>query len=109
MIDTPEVSHPLSARLCVIAGILLIVGSSGCADQTEPLRSPVLTRRFGGDSIEPGAVISVCKPDDVGCVPVGAVACPAPPGLDTMPGATVTTAALSPEEEAWCAAHAPTQ
>jgi hypothetical protein len=82
------------------------MGGGACSDNVEPLREPVLHRRFGGDSLELGAVTKVCRADDVGCVPVAAVACPAPPGLDAMPGVAMSRIELSPEEQAWCAMNA---
>ena len=92
----------LAKELRVILALAAVAAGLSCTDRTEPLRPPVMTRRFGGDSVVPGAMIRACKPDDVGCLPTGAVACPAP--------ATVATTAkgppLSPEEQAWCAANA---
>ena len=101
-----HVWHRRALRPLGVTALLLMAAGGACSDNVEPLRSPVLNRRFGGDSIQPGAVTKVCPPDEVGCVPVGAVACPAPPGLEAVPGATTTSVQLSPEEQAWCAANA---
>ena len=92
----------LSDQLRVALVLAAVAAGFGCADQTEPLRSPIMARRFGGDSVVPGAMIRRCKPDDVGCIPAGAVACPAP----ANGGTTAHGPPLSPEEQAWCAANA---
>ena len=92
----------LARQLRVTVALAAVAAGLSCTDRIEPLRPPVMTRRFGGDSLVTGARIRACKPDDVGCTPTGAVACPAPATL----GTTAKGPPLSPEEQAWCAANA---
>lgn len=69
---------PASApvRLAARAVLGFATGSAlgACADRTEPPPSPILARPLGGDSLSPGAMIKVCGPDAVGCVPTYAAA-----------------------------------
>jgi hypothetical protein len=85
-----------------LAGIILV----GCSEQAEPRSSPIVARRLGGDSLQPGPMVVRCRPEDAGCVPTYAVACPAPPSGDSTEAATLMGPPLSPQEEAWCAANA---
>ena len=91
----------LALRLCQIrlTSLLLVLA---CAEEHEPRAAPIVARRTGGDSLQPGPMVIVCEADDEACIPSYAVACQRwvgdsapPPGLP----------ALSAEEEAWCAAQ----
>ena len=88
----------LAAVLGVAAG-----GLGACADRTEPRPSPIVARRLGGDSLEYGAVLRVCRPEDVNCVPVMAVACKLEWMGDSSRAAEAAAAGrLPPAAEAWC-------
>ena len=76
----------------------------GCAEQTEPLPAPIVARALGGDSLQPGPMTIICRPDDAACIPTYAVACPAPWVGDSTQAGTVALRPLSPEEQAWCVA-----
>jgi hypothetical protein len=82
------------------AGVILV---ASCSEQHEPRASPIVARRLGGDSIAPGALIKVCKPEDEGCVPTYPVAC----SMTWMgdPAQKPDIPRLSPEAQAWCAAQ----
>jgi hypothetical protein len=83
-----------------VAAVTLMVS---CGEQHEPRASPIVTRRLGGDSIAPGALLKVCAPGDEGCVPTFPVAC-----SETWMGDSADkphTPALSPEAQAWCDAQ----
>ena len=89
-------------RLRHLAYLAVLVPVLACVDQQEPRPAPIVARRTGGDSLQPGPMVIVCKADDEACIPSYAVACrrwagdsAPPPGLP----------ALSAEEEAWCAAQ----
>jgi hypothetical protein len=92
--------------MLALAGCVTALGLGGCTEQAEPRPAPIVPRRWGGDSSQPGPMVVVCRPEDAGCVPTYAVACPAPVVADSIPGAQVGAQALSPEEDAWCAANA---
>jgi hypothetical protein len=82
------------------------LGFAACTEQAEPRAAPVVARRLGGDSIQPGPMIVVCRPEDEGCVPTYAVFCPEPGAAESSRTAQVAARPLSLEEEAWCAANA---
>ena len=92
----------LGRRLSHLACLASLVPVLACAEQHEPQAAPIVARRTGGDSLQTGPMVIVCKADDEACVPGYAIACrgwtgdSAPP-LDLPP--------LSAEEEAWCAAQ----
>jgi hypothetical protein len=95
-----EKSRALCLTVSCVAGVIF---SMSCGEQSEPRASPIVSRRLGGDSMVPGALIKGCEPEDEGCVPTYAVACSViwmgdPAEKPNMPR-------LSPEEEAWCAAQ----
>jgi hypothetical protein len=66
--------HTLALAAILVASSLAMLVAA-CADRMEPPPSPIVARRLGGDSMLYGAVTHVCRADDVGCVPVMAVAC----------------------------------
>jgi hypothetical protein len=95
-------SHARSiwVRMPWAAGLFLM---ASCGEQQEPRAAPIVARRLGGDSLAPGAMIKVCKPEDEACIPTYAVACSVTWAGD--PAHKSEMPRLSPEEEAWCAAH----
>lgn len=97
---------PAKAPPRALFGGLVTLVLVSCTEQAEPRASPIVARRLGGDSMAPGPMIHVCRPEDAGCVPVFAVACPAPVSGDSgvAPGVART---LSAREQAWCDANAP--
>jgi hypothetical protein len=100
LMQTPGAkSRSLCLAVSWVAGVII---SMSCSEQYEPRASPIVSRRLGGDSMVPGALIKGCEPEDEGCVPTNAVACSViwmgdPAQKPNMP--------LSPEEEAWCVAQ----
>jgi hypothetical protein len=87
----------LGNRLGQLACLLSVLA---CAEQHEPTAAPIVARRAGGDSLQPGPMVIVCKADDEACVPSYAIACRHWAG-DSVPPPDLP--ALSAEEEAWCA------
>jgi hypothetical protein len=73
-----------------------------CAEQHEPTAAPIVAQRAGGDSLQPGPMVIVCKADDEACIPSYAIACHHWAG-DLAPPPDLP--ALSAEEEALCAAQ----
>jgi hypothetical protein len=86
-----------------LARVATILVLGACAEQTEPLPSPIVARPLGGDSLQ--SMVIVCKADDAGCVPTYAVACQVKWIGDLTQGDGAVIPALSPEEQAWCAAQ----
>src|SRR5512134_583784 len=84
-------------QLVYLASLLPVFA---CVEQQEPRPAPIVARRTGGDSLQPGPMVIVCKPDDEACIPTYAVACRRWAG-DSAPDLPP----LSAEEEAWCAAQ----
>jgi hypothetical protein len=77
-----------------------------CTEQAEPRPSPIVARRLGGDSIAPGPMIHICRPEDAGCVPTYTVACYGPPSGDSADASPLETRPRSAEQEAWCRGNA---
>jgi hypothetical protein len=88
-----------------VALFATVCAFGGCAEQTEPLPAPIVARPFGGDSLQPGSKVIVCKPDDVACVPTYAVACEVIWMGDSTQLGQAVVPPLSPEERAWCVAQ----
>ena len=68
-------SSYLGRRLCHGACLASLLPVLACAEQHEPRAAPVVARRTGGDSLQPGPMVIVCKADDEACVPSYAIAC----------------------------------
>ena len=62
---------PRLSRTWLIGPLLVLA----CAETHEPRAAPIVARRTGGDSLQPGPMVIVCKADDEACVPSYAVAC----------------------------------
>jgi tRNA1(Val) A37 N6-methylase TrmN6 len=106
----PEKSdEPLWRR---IVGAVTFLAVASCAEQHEPRAAPIVARRLGYDSIAPGAIINVCKPEDEACVttiqsPARTLGWEIPWGGPTYlssrqrsrPGAQHTVAAIPPGAE----------
>lgn len=88
-----------------VTGFAVLAALGACADRTGPPPAPILARPLGGDSLSPGPMVTICLPDDVGCVPTYAVACEAEWVGDSTPNSRAAKRPLSPEEQAWCVAH----
>ena len=73
-----------------------------CGEENQSRPVPI-ARRLGGDSMVPGALIKICKPEDEACVPTYAVMCSV-----TRRGHPAQNPQISPEEQAWCEQHVPT-
>ena len=95
-------SHEERLRRLTYLAVLLPV--LACTEQQEPRPAPIVARRMGGDSLQPGPMVIVCKADDEACIPTYAVACRRWVG-DSAPPPDLP--ALSAEEAAWCAAQPP--
>jgi hypothetical protein len=90
-----------SAVACSVSISLM----AACTVPTEPQPAPIIARQLGGDSLQPGPMVIVCKADDAGCVPAYAVACDVKWARDSAQVPTLPS--LSPEAQAWCAAQSP--
>ena len=86
-----------------LSGFAVTAALSACVDRTEPQPAPIVARRLGGDSMQPGPMVIICRPDDAGCVPTYAVACEMKWAGDSTQAGTVAVLSLSPAEQAWCA------
>jgi hypothetical protein len=93
------------ARFPAVAFFATVSTLGGCAEQTEPLPAPIVARPFGGDSLQPGPMVIVCKADDVACVPTYAVACEVIRMGDSTQVGQAVVLPHSPEERAWCVAQ----
>jgi hypothetical protein len=93
---------PLVAVLLGAMPLMLMVA---CTGHEEPRPAPIVARRLGGDSLAPGPMAIQCGPEDEGCVPTYAVACPAPSSGDSG-AAPPMGPPLSVQEAAWCQANA---
>src|SRR5688572_16628165 len=87
-------------RLDQLVCLTTLLPALACAEQHEPRAAPIVARRSGGDSLQPGSMVIVCKTDDEACVPSYAIACRSGPGDSTPPP---DLPPLSAEEAAWCA------
>jgi hypothetical protein len=87
---SPWRSVPWAATIALLAA---------CGEQHQPRSAPI-ARRLGGDSMVPGALIQICKPEDEACVPTYAVKCSMTWRGD--PAQKPNLPQLSPEERAWC-------
>jgi hypothetical protein len=85
-----------------LAAIVAFLVSCG---EHQPRAAPI-ARHSGGDSMVPGALIKICKPEDETCVPTYAVNCSMTWAGD--PAQKPDFPQLSPEEWAWCEQQAPT-
>ena len=92
-----------SWKRCAWAGTVALLVS--CGEEYEQRAAPI-TRRLGGDSMKPGALIKVCDPDHETCVPTYALKCSMRWAGD--PAQKPDFPQLSPDERAWCEQHAPT-
>jgi hypothetical protein len=97
---------PVKALTRALFGGLVTLLLVTCTEQAEPRPSPIVARRLGGDSMAPGPMIHVCRPEDAGCVPTYAVACATRWGGDSADAPSRVMGPLSAQEEAWCAANA---
>jgi hypothetical protein len=98
----PAVKAAIRGLFGGLVALLLV----GCTEQAEPRPSPIVARRLGGDSIAPGPMIHVCRPEDAGCVPTYAVACAERWGGDSTDAPAHVIRPRTIQEEAWCAANA---
>lgn len=96
---------PVKAVTRALFGGLVPLLLVTCTEQAEPRRSPVVARRLGGDSIAPGPMIHVCRPEDEGCVPTYPVACVVRWGGDSPDAPAHVIRSRTVQEEAWCAAN----
>jgi hypothetical protein len=92
-----------AAGVIFTGGGLTIVA---CTASEEPRPAPIVARRLGGDSMVPGPMVVVCRPDDEACIPAYAVACHVTPSSDSGKVAQPRPP-QSPQEEAFCMAAAP--
>ena len=83
-------------------GTALMTVAAACAEQQEPRPAPIVARRTGGDSLEPGPMVIVCRADDESCIPSYAVACDYWAG-DSAPPPDLPKP--SAQDETWCAAQ----
>lgn len=89
--------YPRITPALVLGAIVSLAAVAACGDGMGPRRAPNLTRKHGGDSMVPGAMVRICRPDDQGCVPTYAVTC-----RQYTPTGQVVPQQLSPEEQAFC-------
>ena len=89
-------------RLGQLVCLTALLPVLACAEQHEPRAAPIVARRTGGDSLQPGPMVIVCKADDEACVPSYAIACRGEPE-DSAPSPDLPP--LSADEAAWCAAQ----
>lgn len=89
-------------RLRVLVCLVGLLPAFACVEQQEPRPGAIVARRTGGDSLQPGPMVIVCKPDDEACIPTYAVACRHWVG-DSAPPPDLPPSSAA--EEAWCAAQ----
>jgi hypothetical protein len=96
----------LARSLWVNVPWVIIVLLVSCGEQHGPRAAPIIARQLGGDSLAPGAMVRICKPEDEACVPTYPVACSTTWAGDAAQKPNIPS--LSPQEQAWCAAQAST-
>ena len=95
-----------SAVLRAMTRLATVAVLGGCAEQADPLLAPTVDHPPVKGVLRPGAIMFVCKQGDVSCVPTYAVPCDSKWAGDSIPSKPPAVPALSPEEKAWCVAHA---
>ena len=96
----------VKAAIRGLCGGLVALVLVGCTEQAEPRPSPIVARRLGGDSLAPGAIAHMCRPEDEGCVPTYPVACALRWSGDSADASAQVIRPRTVQEEAWCAANA---
>lgn len=89
----------------LVSAAIACTSLTACADRLPTAPRPIAVRRLRNDSMRLGAVIVVCRPADLGCIPAYAVACKDIPIGDAVLLGRVANQPLPPDAALWCLRH----